>query len=110
MPFVELVDIVKRFGRHLAVDSFSLGVEEGEFVSFLGGSGCGKTTTLRMIAGFETPTAGQIRIKGADVVQMPPNRRGVGMVFQNYALFPNMTAATEHRVRAEGCRAASRGA
>ena len=92
MAFVELVDIVKRFGRHLAVDSFSLKVEEGELVSFLGGSGCGKTTTLRMIAGFETPTAGKILIKGSDVVQMPPNRRGVGMVFQNYALFPNMTA------------------
>jgi putative spermidine/putrescine transport system ATP-binding protein len=92
MPFVELVDVRKSFGRHLAVESFSLQVEEGEFVSFLGGSGCGKTTTLRMIAGFETPTSGSIRIKGADVVQMPPNRRGVGMVFQNYALFPNMTA------------------
>jgi putative spermidine/putrescine transport system ATP-binding protein len=93
MAFIELVDIVKRFGRHAAVDSFSLRVEEGEFVSFLGGSGCGKTTTLRMIAGFETPTSGRILIKGSDVVQMPPNRRGVGMVFQNYALFPNMTAA-----------------
>src|SRR5271157_6077212 len=92
MPFVELIDVVKRFGRHTAVDSFSLSVEEGEFVSFLGGSGCGKTTTLRMIAGFETPTSGRIRIKDSDVVETPPNRRGVGMVFQNYALFPNMTA------------------
>jgi putative spermidine/putrescine transport system ATP-binding protein len=92
MAFVELIDIVKHFGRHTAVDSFSLQVEEGEFVSFLGGSGCGKTTTLRMVAGFETPTSGRILIKGSDVVQMPPNRRGVGMVFQNYALFPNMTA------------------
>jgi len=92
MAFVELIDIEKRFGRHTAVDSFSLRVEEGEFVSLLGGSGCGKTTTLRMIAGFETPTSGRILIKESDVVQMPPNRRGVGMVFQNYALFPNMTA------------------
>jgi putative spermidine/putrescine transport system ATP-binding protein len=93
MAFVELIDVQKRFGRHPAVDSFSLRVEEGEFVTFLGGSGCGKTTTLRMIAGFETPTSGRILIKGADVVEIPPNRRGVGMVFQNYALFPNMTAA-----------------
>jgi putative spermidine/putrescine transport system ATP-binding protein len=93
MAFVELIDIVKRFGRHTAVDSFSLDVAEGEFVSFLGGSGCGKTTTLRMIAGFESPTQGRIRINGGDVVDVPPNKRGVGMVFQNYALFPNMTAA-----------------
>jgi putative spermidine/putrescine transport system ATP-binding protein len=93
MAFVELIDVQKRFGRHPAVDSFSLGVEEGELVTFLGGSGCGKTTTLRMIAGFETPTDGRILIKGADVLEVPPNRRGVGMVFQNYALFPNMTAA-----------------
>jgi len=68
-------------------------VKEGEFVSFLGGSGCGKTTTLRMIAGFESPTSGRILINGSDVAQVPPHRRGVGMVFQNYALFPNMTAA-----------------
>ena len=92
MAFVELTDVVKRFGKHVAVQSFTLAVEEGEFVSFLGGSGCGKTTTLRMIAGFETPTEGSIRIGGAEMVDMPPNRRGVGMVFQNYALFPNMTA------------------
>ena len=69
MAFVELIDVVKRFGRHAAVESFTLDVEEGEFVSFLGGSGCGKTTTLRMIAGFETPTAGSILIDGADVVR-----------------------------------------
>jgi putative spermidine/putrescine transport system ATP-binding protein len=92
MGFVELSDVSKRFGRHVAVDAFTLSVEEGEFVSFLGGSGCGKTTTLRMIAGFETPTSGRIIVAGADMVNMPPNRRGVGMVFQNYALFPNMTA------------------
>ncbi len=91
--FVELIDVEKRFERHPAVDSFSLRVDEGELVTFLGGSGCGKTTTLRMIAGFETPTSGRILIKGADLVDVLPNRRGVGMVFQNYALFPNMTAA-----------------
>ena len=92
MAQVSLREVVKRFASHTAVDSFSLDVADGEFVSFLGGSGCGKTTTLRMIAGFETPTAGRILIDGADIVSVPPNRRGVGMVFQNYALFPNMTA------------------
>ena len=92
MAFVELRDITKQFGRHTAVDAFSLDVAEGELVSFLGGSGCGKTTTLRMIAGFESPTQGRICIGGANVVDVPPNRRDVGMVFQNYALFPTMTA------------------
>jgi len=93
MGFVELVNVEKQFGKHRAVDSFSLEVREGELVSFLGGSGCGKTTTLRMIAGFEFPTRGRILVDGADVVPVPANRRGIGMVFQNYALFPNMTAA-----------------
>ena len=91
MAFLELEGVVKRFGRAAVVDGFCLAVEEGEFVSFRGGSGCGKTTTLRMIAGFESPTAGSIRIAGAEVTSVAPNRRGVGMVFQNYALFPNMT-------------------
>jgi len=91
MAFLELNGVVKRFGKNAVVDGFSLAVEEGEFVSFLGGSGCGKTTTLRMIAGFETPTEGSIRIAGAEIAAVPPNKRGVGMVFQNYALFPNMT-------------------
>ena len=91
MAFLELNGVVKRFGKNAVVDGFSLDVEEGEFVSFLGGSGCGKTTTLRMIAGFETPTEGSIRINGDEIANVPPNKRGVGMVFQNYALFPNMT-------------------
>jgi putative spermidine/putrescine transport system ATP-binding protein len=91
MAFLELNGVVKRFGRNAVVDGFSLAVREGEFVSFLGGSGCGKTTTLRMIAGFETPTEGTIHISGTDVSGLAPNKRGVGMVFQNYALFPNMT-------------------
>jgi putative spermidine/putrescine transport system ATP-binding protein len=75
------------------VENFNLNVERGELVSFLGPSGCGKTTTLRMIAGFETPTKGSITINGADITRVPPNRRNVGMVFQAYALFPNMTVA-----------------
>ncbi len=92
MAFLELQRVTKRFDRTTVVSSFSLEAAEGELVSFLGGSGCGKTTTLRMIAGFETPTEGVISIGGVDVVEVPPHRRGVGMVFQNYALFPNMTA------------------
>lgn len=93
MAFLELTNVGKRFGRFSAVEDFNLQVEKGEFVSFLGPSGCGKTTTLRMIAGFELPTAGQILINGADVTYRPPNQRNVGMVFQAYALFPNMNIA-----------------
>ena len=93
MAFLELEDIEKDFGAEAVVRGFNLRVEEGEFVSFLGGSGCGKTTTLRMIAGFETPTGGTIRIEGVDVAGLPARKRNIGMVFQNYALFPNMTAA-----------------
>ena len=93
MGFLDLVDVQKRFGDVYAVSSFNLSTERGEFVSFLGPSGCGKTTTLRMIAGFEQPTAGTITIDGQDVTHIPPNRRNVGMVFQSYALFPNMTVA-----------------
>jgi putative spermidine/putrescine transport system ATP-binding protein len=93
MSFLELHDVQKRFGTTTAVESFTLAAEQGEFVSFLGPSGCGKTTTLRMIAGFEQPTAGSITINGQDVTYTPPNKRNVGMVFQSYALFPNMTVA-----------------
>jgi putative spermidine/putrescine transport system ATP-binding protein len=93
MSFLTLTGIEKRFGTAIAVEGFNLAAERGEFVSFLGPSGCGKTTTLRMIAGFERPTAGTITIDGADVTDRPPNQRNVGMVFQSYALFPNMTVA-----------------
>src|SRR5436309_6224878 len=93
MAFLELENVQKRFAHHTAVERFELAVERGEFVSFLGPSGCGKTTTLRMIAGFEFPTGGTIRLDGADLTRTPPNRRPVGMVFQSYALFPNMTVA-----------------
>ena len=93
MAFLELSGVEKRFGGVVAVEGFDLAAERGEFVSFLGPSGCGKTTTLRMIAGFEDPTAGSISIDGSDVTEVPPNRRNVGMVFQSYALFPNMTVA-----------------
>jgi putative spermidine/putrescine transport system ATP-binding protein len=93
MSFLELTNVQKRFGTTVAVEDFNLAAEQGEFVSFLGPSGCGKTTTLRMIAGFEQPTAGLITINGRDVTYVAPNRRDVGMVFQSYALFPNMSVA-----------------
>jgi putative spermidine/putrescine transport system ATP-binding protein len=93
MTHLELTHIQKYFGSTIAVEDFNLAMEQGEFVSFLGPSGCGKTTTLRMIAGFELPTAGQITIDGNDITTTPPNKRNVGMVFQSYALFPNMTVA-----------------
>jgi spermidine/putrescine ABC transporter ATP-binding subunit len=78
-------------GGIVAVDDLSLSVAEGEFVTLLGPSGCGKTTTLRMIAGFETPSAGRIYLAGEDVTDLPPYRRQVNTVFQDYALFPHMT-------------------
>lgn len=93
MAFLELNNISKVFGQTAAVQDFNLHVERGEFVSFLGPSGCGKTTTLRMIAGFELPTSGTIFINGNDVTYKPPQKRNTGMVFQAYALFPNMTVA-----------------
>jgi putative spermidine/putrescine transport system ATP-binding protein len=93
MAFLELSGVQKRFGDVAAVHDFDLAAERGEFVSFLGPSGCGKTTTLRMIAGFERPTAGTIKIEDEDMTNRPPNQRNVGMVFQSYALFPNMNVA-----------------
>ncbi len=93
MPAVDvrLVDVVKRFGEAVAVDHIDLEVQDGEFFSLLGPSGCGKTTTLRMIGGFEEPTSGLIELQGEDVTWLPPFRRNVNTVFQNYALFPHLT-------------------
>ena len=88
---VKLVDVVKKFGETVAVDHIDLEVEDGEFFSLLGPSGCGKTTTLRMIGGFEEPTSGLIELQGQDVTWLPPYRRNVNTVFQNYALFPHLT-------------------
>jgi len=94
MAFLTLTSIQKLFpGGVAAVADFNLDVARGEFVSFLGPSGCGKTTTLRMIAGFEKPTSGTITVNGKDITYTSPNQRNVGMVFQSYALFPNMTVA-----------------
>ncbi|MCC7103549.1 MAG: ABC transporter ATP-binding protein, partial [Chloroflexi bacterium] len=90
---VSLHGISKRFSDTLAVDDVSLTVCEGEFLSLLGPSGCGKTTTLRVVAGFEQPDQGRVLFGGDDVTEIPPYRRGIGMVFQSYALFPHMTVA-----------------
>lgn len=93
MTHLSLTNVSKQFGDFTAVRDFNLDVNRGEFVSFLGPSGCGKTTTLRMIAGFEPPSTGSIALEGVDITNKPPNQRNVGMVFQSYALFPNLTVA-----------------
>jgi putative spermidine/putrescine transport system ATP-binding protein len=92
MSYLDLVHLDKSYDGTVAVRDFNLSVEKGEFVSLLGPSGCGKTTTLRMIAGFETPDNGSIILSGQEITSIPSNQRGMGMVFQSYALFPNMTA------------------
>jgi putative spermidine/putrescine transport system ATP-binding protein len=93
MSFLDIDHLEKSFGAVRVVKDFNLGIDKGEFVSLLGPSGCGKTTVLRMIAGFERPSLGEIRIEGRDIVGQRPNQRKIGMVFQAYALFPNLTVA-----------------
>ena len=90
---IQIRDASKRFGEFLAVDRVSLDIRRGEFFSLLGSSGCGKTTLLRMIAGFEQPTEGRILLNGVDVTGTPPYRRPVNLVFQHFALFPHLTVA-----------------
>lgn len=90
MPLLSLQNISRNFGTTRAVADVSLDVEQGEFFGLLGPSGCGKTTTLRMIAGLEKPDSGSIRFQDRDITNLPPERRGFGMVFQNYALFPHL--------------------
>lgn len=92
-PSVRFIDINKSYGEIAAVRDLTLDVAEGEFFSLLGPSGSGKTTTLRLIAGFETATRGHLEIKGRDVTLTPPHKRDIGMVFQNYALFPHKTVS-----------------
>lgn len=89
--FLEIHQISKRFGEVRVLEQLSLALEEGEILALLGLSGSGKTTALRLLAGFETPDQGTIRVAGEDVTSIPPARRGFGMVFQHYALFPHMT-------------------
>ena len=88
--FLRLDHLVKAFAGNTVVKGVDLGISKGEFITLLGPSGCGKTTILRMIAGFERPTSGSIVVEGKDITDLPPNQRKIGMVFQAYALFPNM--------------------
>ena len=91
VSFLSLLGVTKFYDQTCVVSDFNLDVQKGEFVSLLGPSGCGKTTTLQMIAGFVDVTAGEIRLDGADITHAKPNTRGLGIVFQSYALFPHMT-------------------
>jgi len=92
-PYVRIESVVKRFGDFTAVDGVSLDIQKGEVFCLLGASGCGKTTLLRMLAGFESPSAGRILIDGQDMAGIPPYERPVNMMFQSYALFPHMIVA-----------------
>ena len=94
-PFiVQFIEVQKTYdGEILVVKDLNLDIQRGEFLTLLGPSGSGKTTTLMMLAGFETPTAGEVRLNGRAVNNVPPHKRDIGMVFQNYALFPHMTVA-----------------
>ena len=91
--FLELDGVGKQYGPVTAVQDVTIRVAQGEFLGLLGPSGCGKTTTLQMIAGFEAPSAGRIVLEGRDLAAVPAAKRGMGIVFQSYALFPHMTAA-----------------
>ena len=91
---LQLENITKRFGETEVLDGISLTVHRGEFITFLGSSGCGKTTTIRIIAGLEMPDSGVVRLQGEDVTALEPNQRNVNTVFQNYALFPHMDVAS----------------
>ena len=89
--FLEFQNVTKRFGSVTAVDQVSFTVRRGEFFSLLGPSGCGKTTLLRILAGFERPDTGRVLLDGQDITELPPNKRKVNTIFQNYALFPHLT-------------------
>src|SRR6266568_8842673 len=88
--FLRIENLVKAFGTNTVVKGANLSFNRGEFITLLGPSGCGKTTILRMVAGFERPTSGNILVEGKDITPLAPNQRQIGMVFQAYALFPNM--------------------
>lgn len=112
MAFLELHDLGKTYGDYVAVDRFTLSIDKGEFVCLLGPSGCGKSTTLQMVAGFVSPTAGRVVLDGKDITGVNPSKRGLGVVFQSYALFPHMTVADNvafglqmRKVPAADCRA-----
>ncbi len=107
-PAVALEGIAKKYGAVTALRGVSLTVAEGEFVCFLGPSGCGKTTLLRIVAGLERQNVGVVRMAGRDVSRLPPSRRNYGIVFQSYALFPNLTVARNVAYGLEARRAAAR--
>ncbi|HCF5960703.1 ABC transporter ATP-binding protein [Pseudomonas aeruginosa] len=90
-PLVSLRNLNKHYGDFAAVDNISLDIKEGEFLTFLGSSGSGKSTTLSMLAGFETPSSGEIQVEGKSLIKVPPHKRGIGMVFQRYSLFPHLS-------------------
>ena len=90
--FVSLTDLTLSYGQTVAVPELNLNIIEGELIALLGPSGCGKTTTMRAIAGLLAPTSGKVVIDGADVTRTPANKRGIGLVFQSYALFPHLSA------------------
>ena len=90
-PLVSLRNLNKHYGDFAAVDNISLDIMQGEFLTFLGSSGSGKSTTLSMLAGFETPSSGEIQVEGKSLIKVPPHKRGIGMVFQRYSLFPHLS-------------------
>src|SRR4029077_11124277 len=92
MAYLELNGLHRNFGAVKALDGIEISLGEGEFLSLLGPSGCGKTTALRLVAGFDRPDAGTIVVDGRDITHTTPSKRDMGMVFQAYSLFPNMTA------------------
>ncbi len=112
MAYVELQELRREFAEVVALDGIDLSLEEGEFLSLLGPSGCGKTTALRLVAGFDRPDHGRILVDGKDMTRVPPNKRNMGMVFQAYSLFPNMTAErnVEYGLKIRGVDRAGRAA
>ena len=104
---LRLAGIVKRYGAVTALAGVDLGVRKGELLTILGPSGSGKTTLLKVVAGFETPDEGEVLLGGGDITDAPPAKRDIGMVFQNYALFPHMTVARQHRLSARDAERAA---
>src|SRR3954466_15294122 len=103
--FLQIRDVVKDFGGYKAVNNVSLDIAKGEIFALLGSSGCGKTTLLRMLAGFEQPTSGRIVLNGQDLAGLPPYARPINIMFQSYALFPHLSAWDNiaFGLRREGC-------